>query len=92
MTYKAKSRDEASKSGQKGMLSSHEKEEYGALDQLASMKAEANEEMIAVKEHKDVLKALKEDQLNDAIVKKAMSSEAGQKELLRTLDKKRKKA
>jgi hypothetical protein len=91
MDYKAKVRDEASKSGQTGMLSSHEKDEYGALDQLASMKAEANEEMVAVKEHKDVLRALKEDQLNDAIVKKAMSSEAGQKELMRTLDKKRKK-
>ena len=91
MAYKAKAREEATVSGQTGMLSSHEKEEYGALDQLASMKAEANEEMVAVKEHKEVLKALKDDQLNDAIVKKAMSSEAGQKELLRTLNKKRKK-
>jgi hypothetical protein len=91
MDYKAEVRKETTQSGQTGLLNSHQQAEYALLDQLFAMRDEANEESVAIKEHKALLQDLKDNQMSDAIVKKAMATEAGQKELLRTLNKKRKK-
>ena len=87
--WKAKMRAEATVSGQTGArgISDHEKEEYTELERIEEMKKDAAEAQVEIKDHKTLLKSIKDQQLGDEIWRKAMASEEGKKASLKSLSK-----
>ena len=89
-SYKKKLRDEATTSGHTGKLSDHETKEYTELERIDAMKKESQEEGASLKADKDMLKQIKDTQMNDEIYKAAMAKPEFKAMLFKTLSKKRK--
>jgi len=89
--YKRQLKAEGTLSGQAGLLSNHETLEFNMLDQLAGMKKEAQEDNASLKDDKNLLKSIKDDQMNDQIFARAMAKPEFKAEMFKTLNKKRKK-
>ncbi len=89
--YKKQLKAEGTLSGQAGMLSNHETLEFNLLDQLAGMKKEAQEDTASLKDDKNLLKSIKDNQMNDQIYARAMAKPEFKAELFKALNKKRKK-
>jgi hypothetical protein len=83
--YRSRQKQEATLSGQAGMLSNHETEEFRLLDQIVGMKKDALEAHEDILEKKKVLKDIKDKQMNDEIYKKAMASEEGKTAMFKQL-------
>jgi len=84
-------REEGQLSGQAGLLSNHETEEFNKLAELAAMKDEAHAESAAITDEKKLLKRIKDDQMNDEIFNKAMAKPEAKTAMFKVLNKKRKK-
>lgn len=88
--YKKQLKAESALSGQAGMLSNHETLEFNLLDQLAGMKKEAQEDTASLKDDKNLLKSIKDNQMNDQIYARAMAKPEFKAEMFKALNKKRK--
>jgi hypothetical protein len=81
---------EASTSGQTGLLSDHETKEFNLLAQIDDMKGMVQTEKDAMSEAKKKSEMVKNCQMNDEIYQWAMASEVQRPQALRSLNKKRK--
>jgi hypothetical protein len=88
---KGKALKEETQSGQGGLMSNHEKEEWGLLQQIYERKKERSDSKVVEKEEKDTLTKIKQDQLGEAIYQKAMKKEPIKNVYIKALNRKRKK-
>jgi hypothetical protein len=89
-SWKKQLAQEASTSGQTGMLSNHETKEYEMLATIHDLKASAQTEKDAMNDAKKKSEAVKNCQMNDEIYAWAMASDVQRPQAFRTLNKKRK--
>jgi hypothetical protein len=84
-------RRQATESGQTGMMSDHDKDEYNLLMQICTAKEQLLEAKEAEKTEKDFLDNIKAVQLNDAIYAKAMKTEPMKRAFIAELNRRKKK-
>jgi hypothetical protein len=87
--FKAMARRQASESGQTGMMSDHDREEYNILMQISTNKDSVAAAKEAEKTEKELLDSIKAGQLGDAIYAKAMLTEPIKNAYIKELNKRR---